>query len=150
MKTQTAFDAILRAATYRFIAHNGHVPKIRELAAALSLSNKQVSAGFRRLANAHILVLQEDSSEILRAAPFWAVPTAFHVRSGKHAWWGSCIWDALGIPALLRRDAHITTACACCDSLMTLSVKNSRVLPASGVAHFAVPARRWYENLVFT
>jgi DNA-binding transcriptional MocR family regulator len=148
--TYNEADAAFRRALYHFIVTCGHVPKIRELAAALSHSTKTVRLALQRLARLHILVLQERTSEILRAAPFWAVPTAFHVQSGKHAWWASCIWDALAIPAMLRRDARITTACACCDSAMELTVRRGRLLRVYGVIHFAVPASRWYENIVFT
>jgi hypothetical protein len=148
--TYTATDASLRLALYRFIVARGHVPNIRELAAALSRPEKIIRAGIQRLAQLHIIVLQPQSSEILRAAPFWAVPTTFHVRSGKRSWWASCIWDALAIPVMLRRDAVITTACACCDSAMQLTVRNGRLPSAKGVIHFAVPASRWYENIVFT
>ena len=62
----------------------------------------------------------------------------------------SCIWDALAIPAMLRRDALITTACACCDSAMELTARRGRLQRAYGLIHFAVPASRWYENIVFT
>jgi len=146
----TPTDASLRLALYRFIVARGHVPKIRELAATLSRPEKIIRAGIRRLAQLHIIVLQPQSSEILRAAPFWAVPTTFHVQSGKRSWWASCIWDALAIPVMLRREAVITTACACCDSSMQLTVRNGRLPSANGVIHFAVPASRWYENIVFT
>jgi hypothetical protein len=148
--TYNEADAAFRHALYHFIVTRGHVPKLRELAAALSDSPKAARAALQRLARLHILVLQERTAEILRAAPFWAVPTAFHVQSGKHAWWASCIWDALAIPAMLRRDASITTACACCDSAMQLTVRKGHLLGARGVIHFAVPAARWYENIVFT
>jgi hypothetical protein len=143
-------DASLRHAIYQFIVTRGHIPKLRELAAVLSRPEKIIRAGVRRLAQLHILVLQQNSSEILRAAPFWAVATTFHVQSGKLAWWASCIWDALAIPAMLRRDARITTACPCCDSPMELTVHNGHLLQATGVIHFAVPASRWYEDVVFT
>ena len=143
-------DAAFRHALYQFIVTRGHVPKIRELAAAISRSPKVVRTALQRLARSHILMLQERTSEILRAAPFWAVPTAFHVQSGKHAWWASCVWDALAIPAMLRRDARITTACACCDSAMELTARRGRLQRAYGLIHFAVPASRWYENVVFT
>jgi hypothetical protein len=143
-------DAAFRHALYHFIVTRGHIPKLRELAAAISRSPRVVRLALQRLARLHILVLQERTSEILRAAPFWAVPTAFHVQSGKHAWWASCIWDALAIPAMLRRDTLITTACACCDSAMELTVRNGHLLRAPGVIHFAVPAANWYENIVFT
>ena len=107
-------------------------------------------SALQRLADLHILVLQQNTSEVLRAAPFWAVPTAFHVQSAKRSWWASCVWDALAIPLMLRRDARVTTACACCDSAMELIVHKGGLLGTKGVIHFAVPASRWYENIVFT
>jgi hypothetical protein len=143
-------DAAFRHAIYQFIVTRGHIPRLRELAAALSRPEKTIRAGVHRLSQLHILVLQPHTSEILRAAPFWAVPTAFQVQSGKHSWWASCIWDALAIPAMLHRDARITTACGCCDSAMQLTVRKGHLLGATGVIHFAVPAARWYENIVFT
>jgi Alkylmercury lyase len=148
--TYSDADAAFRHAVYQFIVTRGHVPKIHELAAALSRSEKIVRSGLQRLAGLHILVLQQDTSEILRAAPFWALPTAFHVQSGKRSWWASCVWDALAIPLMLRRDARVSSACACCDSAMELTVRRGRLLQARGVIHFAVPASRWYENIVFT
>jgi len=146
----TASDAAFRHALYQFIVARGHVPKLRELAAALSHPEKIVRAGIRRLAQLHIVVLQPQSAEILRAAPFWAVPTAFRVRSGQRAWWASCVWDALAIPAMLRRDTRIATACPCCDSPMELAIRNGRLLRSPGIIHFAVPASRWYRDVVFT
>ena len=128
--TYTPTDATLRLALYRFIVARGHVPKIRELAAALSRPEKIIRAGIRRLAQLHIIVLQP--------------------QSRKRSWWASCIWDALAIPLMLRSEAVITTACACCDSSMRLTVRNGRLPSANGVIHFAVPASRWYENIVFT
>jgi Alkylmercury lyase len=146
----TDADRAFRHGIYQFIVTRGHIPKIGELAAALSRSKKTVRAGLQRLARLHVVIVQRDTSEILRAAPFWAVPTAFHVQSGKRAWWGSCIWDALAIPLMLCRDARIATACACCDAAMELTVRKGRLLSAKGVIHFALPASRWYENVVFT
>ena len=148
--TYTEADAAFRHALYHFIVTRGHVPKIGELSAALSRSQKTVRSALQRLADLHILVLQQNTSEVLRAAPFWAVPTAFHVQSAKRSWWASCVWDALAIPLMLRRDARVTTACACCDSAMELIIQKGGLLGTKGVIHFAVPASRWYENIVFT
>ena len=83
------------------------------------------------------------------AEPFSAVPTGFEVNAGNRSWWGNCIWDALGIPAMLKVDARIYTACGCCNDAMALTVKNGRLLDKSGSIHFAVPARRWWEDVVF-
>jgi len=79
--TYTEADAAFRHALYHFIVTRGHVPKIGELTAALSRSQKTVRSALQRLGDLHILVLQQNTSEVLRAAPFWAVPTAFHVQS---------------------------------------------------------------------
>ena len=146
----TKADSSLRLAIYRFAIRKGHLPTIRELARALSQSEASVSAGFRRLAKAHVLVLHKDNPAILRAAPFWGVPTAFRVQSENRSWWGSCIWDALGVPAMLHRDAQVFAACGCCDATMTLTVRGGRLAKARGIIHIAVPASRWYENIVFT
>ena len=87
------------------------------------------------------------------AEPFSAVPTAFAVESGGRSWWGNCIWDALGIPAMLQRDAVIRSSCPDCGEAMTLEVRDGRLrgaaLPAAGVVHYSVPAHRWWEDVVY-
>jgi hypothetical protein len=114
--TYTDTDATLRYSVYQFIVTRGHVPKIRELAAALSRFEKAVRSGLQHLARrAHSGASAEHLGNSSRRS-LLAVPTAFQVHSGKHTWWASCIWDALAIPATLRHDGRITTACACCDS----------------------------------
>jgi hypothetical protein len=92
----------------------------------------------------------QETGELWRVAPFSAVPTAFPVRSGKRAWYGNCIWDALGIPAMLHQNARIDASCACCNYEMVLRVEEGRLLAPKGIIHIAVPARRWYEDIVFT
>jgi hypothetical protein len=136
----TRKDAELRLALYRQTVRIGRIPKVAEFS----------RAGIARLAKHHILGQQPGSSEILRLAPFWAVPTRFPVQIGKRALWASCAWDALGIPAMLRRDARIETGCACCESAMTVEVRDGRVVTRRGVIHIALPAGRWYENVVYT
>jgi hypothetical protein len=37
------------------------------------------------------------------------------VQAGKRRWWANCIWDALGIPAMLHRDVRIDACCGCCN-----------------------------------
>jgi hypothetical protein len=127
---------------------------VAETAAALSSPARktkvsEVRAALERLAQTHAFVLQ-DTGELWRAAPFSAVPTAFPVRTGKRAWYGNCIWDALGIPAMLHQNARIDTSCGCCNHKIVLHVEEGRLLGPKGVIHFAVPARQWYQDIVFT
>jgi hypothetical protein len=92
----------------------------------------------------------QENGELWRVAPFSAISTAFPVRIKKCSWWGNCIWDALGIPAMLKNDAKIDAACACCNYEMKLEVKRGKLLQNDGIIHIAVPARDWYEDVVFT
>jgi Alkylmercury lyase len=77
-------------------------------------------------------------------------PRLFRVRSGKRAWYGNCIWDALGIPAMLHQDARIDASCGCCNYEMILRVEEGRLLGPKGIIHFALPPRQWYNDIVFT
>jgi hypothetical protein len=97
-----------------------------------------------------MLVLQPDSGEVLMASPFSAVPTAYRVEAGEQGWWANCIWDALGVCAMIRSDATVLTSCPDCGEAMSLTVEAGELLPAPGIVHFAVPAARWWKDIVFT
>jgi len=112
-------------------------------------SRKQVGAALQRLCASHAFVLQENG-ELWRAAPFSAVPTAFPVKVGDRSYYGNCIWDALGIAAMLHKDAQIDASCGCCNLEMLLKIENGRLLGSKGLIHIAVPARDWYKDIVFT
>jgi hypothetical protein len=155
-RTVTAYSgtARVRLGIYRFILRTGRVPAAAELAAQLRRPEAEVLAAYRRLAATHAIVLEPNGERILRAAPFWGSPTGFAVEVGRRSYWASCIWDALGVPAMLGRDARIRTACGCCSEAMEVEVRDGK-LPAGraggrGVIHFAVPARHWYRDIVFT
>jgi hypothetical protein len=143
-------DAAVRAAIYARVMSSGVVPSAAELAPALEGSVADVRASFARLAEAHVLVLQSGNEEILMAAPFSAVPTSFLVTAGDFKAFANCIWDALGVLATLHRDGEVRTACACCGTAMTIVVSQGELAQRDGVVHFAVPAAKWWDNIVFT
>lgn len=144
-----AFDREVRRQVYDHTAKEGLPPTVAETAAALSAAPPDVRTSFRRLAEAHVLVLQQ-GGEILMAAPFSAVPTPFLVRAGGQTFYANCVWDALGIPAMLGLDADIEASCGCCGTAMALTVAAGSLVEGAGVAHFALPAARWWDNVVFT
>ena len=143
------FDSQLRLAVYRHTIRTRRVPLLAEMAQAFSCPVRKVRDALARLSESHAFMLQEDG-ELWRVAPFSAIPTAFPVRIGKRSWWSNCIWDALGIPAMLKRDAKIDAACACCNYEMKLEVKKGKLLQDEGIIHIAVPACDWYKDVVFT
>lgn len=84
------------------------------------------------------------------APPFAAAPTPFLVKVGERSYFANCVWDAYGVAAALHRDAAIETSCACCGGPMALAIENERPLAAPGIAHFAVPAAHWWDDLPYT
>ena len=149
MSLPGVLDGEVRRFVYQATIASGTVPLSAAVADALGAGADQVRASFERLAEAHVLVLQRDTREILMAMPFSAVPTPFVATVGATKYFANCAWDALGIPAMLGRDARIVTTCGCCTNAMTLDVAAGG-LRGEGVVHFAVPARRFWDNIVFT
>lgn len=150
MAAAAELDARLRHHVYDLTLERGAPPRIAELQAASGLTDADVRAGLQRLAAGRVLVLEPARGEILMANPFSAVPTPFLVETARYRAFGNCIWDALGIPVMLRAPARVVSACGCCGSLMSLDVDERGVSGDAGVAHFAVPAARWWEDIVFT
>jgi hypothetical protein len=142
-------DREVRHHVYDYVMREGLPPTTVETSAALARSPDQVRASFQRLADGHILVLQKGSGEILMANPFSAVPTPFLVKAGSRSYYGNCIWDAMGIPAMLKQDATIEASCGCCSTAMSLKVTNGSLEEARGLTHFAIPAAHWWDDIVF-
>ena len=144
-----ALEKRLRKVIYRYFIQKQRAPSLAEMATMLSRPLLEIRAAVERLGQSHAIVPQQNG-ELWRAAPFSAIPTAFPVQIGRRSWYGNCIWDALGIPAMLHKDGCVLASCACCNYAMPLTIKNGALEQTDGVIHIAVPARRWYEDIVFT
>ena len=143
------FDQKVRHYVYDQTMKTTASPTVVETATALSTAPAEVHASLQRIADAHMLVLQKDTGEVLMANPFSAVPTPFLTQVDGQTYYGNCIWDAMGIPAMLKRDAIIQTSCGDCGTSMTLRIVNESLEPAVGIVHFAVPAAQWWADIVF-
>ncbi len=143
------FDIEVRAHVFDVTLQLGDPPSVAEVAAGLRADVAEVRAALERLAAGRVLVLERGTGEILMANPFSAVPTPFLVETDDLQSFGNCIWDALGIAAMRGRDARIVTSCGCCGNEMELRVTDGEV-QGDGIIHFAIPARRWWEDIVFT
>ena len=142
-------DEGVRSVVYDLTMREGVPPSSARVAEWLSIDAGSVRTSFRRLADAHMLVLQPESGEILMAGPFSAVPTPFRVDTGSYSAFANCIWDSLGIPAMLNADAVIHTSCADCGEPARFVVDHGN-LTATGFMHFVVPARLWWTHIVYT
>jgi hypothetical protein len=144
------FDVKVRAYTYDRIMNTGRIPLAAEVAHGLGRSLEEVRGALGRLHEGHVVVLQE-SGEVLMANPFSSVPTPFVVEASGRDYWGNCIWDALGILAMLGVDGRVVTSCADCNEAMSVEIQGGKLVDDSaGVIHFAVPAARWWDNIRFT
>ncbi len=60
-----------------------------------------------------------------------------------------CVWDALGVIAMIGHDGTVDTSCPDCGEALSLSVRAGRLDPAEGLVHFTVPAAHWWDDMVF-
>lgn len=142
-------DVNVRASVYDMTMATGLPPTVDELAKRLAIPAVDVRQSLERLAAARALVLQRESREVLMANPFSAVPTPFAVHARDRLYYGNCIWDGLGIAAMLEADARIESSCGCCGEAMSLSVEAGKLRPANGLVHFAIPAQRWWQDIIY-
>ncbi|MGI9604201.1 MAG: organomercurial lyase [Acidimicrobiales bacterium] len=97
----------------------------------------------------HALVL-DDAGEVRMALPFSAVETDHRVVSGDRSWWANCAWDALAVPITLGIDAQIDARWTDTGEPVGLSIVDGQLSETGGYVHFAVPARRWWDDIVET
>jgi hypothetical protein len=146
----TELESLLRVSAYRVTLARGSPPTVSELAVSCAASEAEVRDGLRNLTAARMLVVQPTSGELLMVPPFSSVPTPFAVRTAHYTTYANCIWDALGVPVMLREPAEIVTACGCCSESSIIRAHRDAPPDGRGVVHFAVPARRWWDDVVFT
>jgi hypothetical protein len=140
----------VRVFVYGYIVEHERPPTVAETAAGLLLDPSQVQTAYERLHEQHALFLEQDTPTIRMAHPFSGVPTPFRVRTNGHTYWANCAWDALGIPAMLRTCATVEATCTDSREAILLRVEGDCVLGHGELIHFALPFRRWYEDLAFT
>jgi hypothetical protein len=144
-----AADIELRNATYRTFVELGRAPSAPEVADITGASEVAVREGWRRLHDAHALVL-DGAGEIAMANPFAAKPTPFRVEAAGRSWFANCAWDAFGIGAALGADSTIHTECADCRSPLDIDVRDGRPDDTDLVFHVLVPAASWWDDIGYT
>lgn len=145
-------DLALRHHLYETTAATGRVPDVDELSQDTGLDGAEILAALGRLQDDHhALVLHQDRQRIWMLSPFAAEPTSFRVDSGDTTWYGNCVWDALSIPELVGVDALVSAVCPDCGEAIEVGVTaDGRVGPVEAIAHFAVPAGAWWEDIGHT
>lgn len=143
-----SLDDRIRHEVYRSFVERGHPPVAAEIGLSLESPTHEVEEALHRLADAHALVLAPGTPYVWLANPFSALPSPYRVRARERDWWGICIWDALGIIALLGGDGRVDCRCPDCSEEMQVEVRDGRV-SGEGIVHFAVPAAHWWDDIGF-
>jgi Alkylmercury lyase len=138
-------DLALRRRTYAFFVEHGRAPAAGELG-----DSQGVLQGWRRLQAERALVLNHSTDELRMLNPFSVVPAAHRVHAGGRWWYGNCAWDAFGICAALHTDGRIETSCPDCGEPLVVEVQDERPDDESLLFHCLVPARHWWDDIVFT
>lgn len=148
--TFEALDRDVRLFLLGYFVETSHPPTAQATAEALHLTLTESTDAYDRLAANHVLVLEPGTHDIRMANPLSAVQTPFPAQIGEKRYYGNCIWDALGVVAMLGGSGTIDSRCACCDEALTLEIDNLQLRRAEAVVHFAVPAAHWWDDIVYT
>lgn len=116
------FDEQVRWRVYQAFERTARPPTLTELATGLGVNLFAVEEALTRLHRAHAIVLAPGSHHVWMAHPFSAVPTAYPVELDGRRYWANCAWDALGIPAMMGKDASAATVCPDCNERVTIPV----------------------------
>ena len=145
-------DLELRSVIYRRFASHGVPPSRHELIELIG-SEKEATARLRRLHDAHMIVLDDRphrAGEIRMALPFSSEPTDYRVTTDDGGWWANCAWDSLAIVAALGRDAHVESTWSDTGESLDFDVVDGQLSRRDGFVYFQVPARHWWDDIVFT
>jgi hypothetical protein len=141
----------VRLAVYEAFATTGRAPDLDALAARCRLSPGDAREALRRLSDARHLVLDAGGA-IAMAHPFSAVPLGFAAMGPKALWWGGCAWDSFALPHVVPDAAEVLVATTCPACRNALAWRVTRDAPPTGdeVAHFLVPARDMWKDVLHT
>lgn len=101
----SAPDQRIRYAIFQHFVQHGHAPNTEELGAQLGQPVEDLQAAFKRLENAHSLVLAPSTHNIWMMHPFSAVPTHHIVHTDTRDYWANCGWDLLGVSVVVGMDS---------------------------------------------
>jgi ribonuclease HI len=144
----TPMERAVRLFVYRHFVETTRAPDIGTIAAAVQSDQRAVLSALRKLVAAHALVMAPASTCIWMAHPFSAVPTAYPVDARGRTYWANCAWDAAGVMSLLGGGVT-RTRCADCGVELTIAVRDGR-MTGDGVVHYAVPPRKFWDNVAYT
>jgi hypothetical protein len=143
-----AFERQVRASVIQTLRDTGEAPTAASIGNTLGVEEPRVTAALRSLADEHRLVLVPGTDRVMMAHLFSGVASDFLVTIGERTWFANCVWDGLSILALLG-DGTLETHSPATGEPITLTARDG-VVHGDAVVHFLIPARRFWDDIVFT
>ncbi len=143
-----AFERAVRATVIQTLRDTGEAPTTAAIAGLLGSDESRVSLALDALADQHRLVLVPGTNQVMMVHPFSGVASDFLVTIGERTWYANCVWDGLSILALLG-DGTLVTHSPATGEAITLTVRDG-VVEGDAVVHFLVPARHFWDDIIFT
>jgi hypothetical protein len=143
-------DVRIRNFLYRYFVETGQTPHVTDVAREFELPHEGAGAALRRLHDAHALVLERDALEIRMLNPFSCVVSAWRVEAAGRTWFSNCAWDSFAVCAALHSDGRVESSCADCGEPLAVDVRDRKAVQHDYLFHVLVPARRWWDDIVFT
>jgi ribonuclease HI len=144
----TALERAVRQFVYQHFVETTKAPDVKAIAAGVGARELEVIGALHTLADMHALVLAPATMNVWMAHPFSAVPTAYPVHARGRTYFANCAWDAAGILSLVG-DGDARTRCDDCGADLTMTVRGG-AMTGDGVIHYAVPPKRFWDNVAFT
>ena len=142
------FERQVRITVIQTLRDTGGAPSTSDIAGTLGAAESRVVAALRSLHTQHRLVLVPGTDRVMMAHPFSGIATDFVVTIGQRQWFANCVWDGLAILALLG-DGTLATHSPATGEPIVLTARD-RVVAGDAIVHFVVPARHFWEDIVFT
>ena len=140
----------MKLAVYGIFAETGNAPTIGEVATRVGSTTREVGDAYRGLRARRVLVVGSDGESILMAPPFSGVPTQHRFTSDGVEYAANCAWDVLGVAAALGTPGTVRSRCEQSGEPLVLAVEEDGPNPCDWWFHCAVPAREWWDDIVFT
>ena len=145
------FETEVKLTIYKMIAQNAVIPDTVAVAAKLSVPEEKIREVFQELASKRLLVFEPgEATKIRMAPPFSGITTSFRVEVGDKSYYANCVWDAFGIAAALQQDGIIFSSDGFTNEPLVLEVKDNQPINSSYLAHFAIPAAHWWDDIIHT
>ena len=141
----------VRLAVYEAFATTGRPPGIDDLSARFGLPAASIRDELQRLHEARHVVL-DAAGAIVMAHPFSAVPLGFAAMGPRTLWWGGCAWDSFALPHVVPgvTEVLVATTCPGCGEALAWRVRRDAPPDGDEVAHFLVPVRQMWNDVVHT